>query len=203
MNQQHRPAPYEKHLERWIADNPHRFGYKSYLGEWCGMIDRLVARQYPLLSGRPDLLAWNRVLWGNMAVIELKQGDIDSKALAQVLRYMSELRSIAYHTLYTPEALAEFNYAIRDQLDNQIVWGILVGSSIKDDNILAACEACHIIVMLYDYDRDHNLYTFERVDDLGVSRGEAVYERQHLTADLAGEFMELYRARIQKEGFLR
>lgn len=202
MNAQRRPAPYEKHLERWIADNPHLFGYRQPSG-WYGMIDRLVARQYPLLCGRPDLLVWNRIGYGNMSVIELKQGDLDSKALAQILRYMDELRSIAFHTLYTPEMLEEFNTAIRDQLDNQIVTGILVGLSIKDDNILAACEACHIVVMLYDYDCERQLYTFQRVDDLGVSRGESVYDRMHVTADLAHEFMELYRARFLKKGFLR
>lgn len=173
-------APSEKHLEDWVVTHPNWVG--DYM-EWdedsfnfpgheafrrgntfvLAYIDEIIERQIRLPSGVCDFIILNISQFErSLCAVEIKKGNLDTHALAQCLRYMSDLRRLFY--IYRSDNWKELphyrevglwgyeNGAIPE------VSGLLIGNSISDPNILIACEASNIQVLLYDF--NNNTYTF-------------------------------------------
>lgn len=160
MNQQERTiAPSEAHLEEWIATHQSRFGYTREDGEWIPFTDRFIGRQVPLPSGVADFLATNYIQT-ELTAIELKKGEIDARALVQVLRYMSNLDGFVGDALYwTRRSQEVYAEEERRQLSlRTLVGGMLVGNSISDRHLCRACRIANVTIILYSYAYDG--YTF-------------------------------------------
>lgn len=158
-------APSEKHLEQWIVDHPELFRdevlYESFN---CPFVDDFVARQLRLPSGVADLVGIDG--YGEqLLAIELKVDVLDARAMAQVMRYVNDLRNI--WSIVELEVLGLLNY---DQYhyhkrhdDPAEIGGCLVCYKADDVNLIRACTACSINVIEYDYTGDE--YTFQVVTD--------------------------------------
>lgn len=159
-------APSEKHLEDWIVDNSQLV--REETGESCdywdgytNFIHRIVNRQVRLPSGRADLIA---ITCGytdiSVAPVEIKKGAIDSKTVAQCLRYMRDLREIflrVRHPGIDSEIYTGYEYrphGIAEQLLGYApeIAGMVIGHSVSDNNLLVACEASGIAVLTYEFD---------------------------------------------------
>lgn len=143
-------APSEKHLEDWLWNNESEFNAQTCSDP--AFEKRFVARQVSVPSGVIDLVGID-AQGVELYIVELKRGDIDAKALAQVLRYSRDISDLCFFvwadladdpaTRYTASCLLE---PVED-----IARKVLIGHSIKDENLLVACEATGISVYLYDY----------------------------------------------------
>lgn len=134
-------APSEKHLEDWIVANLSLFGEDARIN-----IRRLVARQPQFPSGRPDLIL---AIQGSVSVVELKKDRADGRAVAQVLRYLGDIRMI--HD-YNNEGQFSHTYSAYEYpMGRPIVHGIIVAKSF-DDNAYLACINNNIDMLSYEYD---------------------------------------------------
>lgn len=165
--QQSTLAPTEKHLEDWICTTPHFIKY--------GAIERIVARQVVFPSGRCDVIAIVPIshertavpCMTSLSVIEIKKGAIDSRTLAQCLRYMRDLKEIYMHVRFP--AFTEDQNIYDGYVDGCIfteasgipseISGMIIGHSCPDPSILVACEAAGIQVYFYKY--EDGFYEFE------------------------------------------
>lgn len=139
-------APSEKHLEDWVVNNPdvvigQEEGYRMF-------------RQYGLPSGITDLIFYG----GSrpIVLVELKKDEINAKTLAQALRYMRDLKEIAKIAL----GIIRHPLHPEGRFYDPKIHGVLIGSSIKDENLLIAAEAGDIEVMTYEYDSESDTYEF-------------------------------------------
>lgn len=171
-------APSEKHLEDWIVKNFHGFGTIWQDGELPDIcypevpyridnsrlvspfFNSIVGRQFPLPSGRPDLLARNET---QIAAIEIKKGAITYETIGQCLRYMYDLRQIFYrkfHKLvsgwtndgsfqYEPDGISDLETHEYPQSE---IFGLVVGHSLQDKNIALVASVARIQVVTYTYD---------------------------------------------------
>lgn len=166
-------APSEKHLEDWIVANPKWFGDRwDRFDDPYGFTDnfiwiddnnfiwpilsKVISRQPRFPTGIPDLIG---LMDDRIAVIELKKGIIDSKVIAQCLRYMSALKKIQHWT-YTNRGHGIDWRTLDPDADNEIVSGLIVGHTIKDENLQVVAKHSSIQLYTYDYVEDQNLYTF-------------------------------------------
>lgn len=151
-------APSEKHLEDWIVS---REG--NLTGAPCEY--RIIGRQIRLNSGVADLLIQkDGVSW----LYELKKECIDAKALAQILRYRSNLRMIF------ARVTKEFNLTDDDRrffLENDLQ-STLIGHSVEP-YIAVAAAAANVSVHLYEYDGlGHYEFTYAYRDKEMMSEDE-------------------------------
>ncbi len=167
-------APSEKHLEDWIYDNPQKVC--AVIDEpnehWDGniyYIRQIVGRQIELPSGKCDLLV---LATGeedlSLCAVEIKRDSIDSRAIAQCLRYMRDLKEVLYWmTVPLDETVERLpSYSKRGIFDylhgyGPEITGMLIGHGIEDENLLIACKAASIKVLSYDY--RNKSYTFESI----------------------------------------
>lgn len=163
MNHSTTIAPSEAHLEDWIAHSMLSFGYTRDDGVWNFIASSYVGRQVPLPSGIADLIVIDD-RYNSLCVVELKKGEIDQRALAQVLRYMYDLKGLMdLALLLSTKAHDRYSQEERKELSRRkLVSGILVGHRIVDRNILIACKAAGIRVFQYQLIGDE--YTFNPVE---------------------------------------
>lgn len=162
-------APSEKHLEDWIVANYGLVSYEDDFGDGpldIGLIGPVIARQVRLPAGRADLVTYGSDDRApNVAVVELKQGVIKSDTVAQCLRYMRDLHEIFYWLEPGSVPASYEKHGLADQISGYEpeVSGIVIGHSLSDSNLLIACEAAHIRVVLYDFDGEQ--YSFEQASE--------------------------------------
>lgn len=119
----------EKDIEDYLYHNP---GDVMYGGGWP--VYRWLARQYKVNSGIIDLLGCTG---RNIVVVEVKNVDIDEKAITQVCRYVNDIRRIANN--------AYVHHCVKYPVSSPIVYGVLVGPSIQR-NVFRDAEALGVYV---------------------------------------------------------
>jgi hypothetical protein len=100
-----------------------------------GIIYKWIARQYRVPSGIIDLLGVTE--WGNLAVFEIKNVPIDSKALAQVSRYALDIENIL-------EIFCD-NEDYRPKVGR-----VVVGELPKERKLYYEAESMHILLYTFD-----------------------------------------------------
>lgn len=139
-------APSEKHLEDYIIENFTEFGDTS------GVYFDFVSRQVKLPSGKCDLVGIgcdpNSAPLYSVCIAELKKGHIDESAAMQLLRYMSDVKSIWHYCL---DGIPYINNPAYDFAQGCTFEGVLIGHSVSD-KVIAACGAINVNVVLYDFD---------------------------------------------------
>jgi hypothetical protein len=181
-------APTEKHIEDWLC---------SQESIEYGLFERIVGRQVRLASGICDILAIQPIYHQktnvprmiSLCVVEIKKGDIDSRAFAQCLRYIRDLKGIYLHTRFPSNPDDKFLYS--HYHDNTIinelvgipfeVTGMLVGHSTIDPNILKAAEGAGITVYHYQYFDDHFLLHLPEVEDDNIALRHERYTDESMT----------------------
>lgn len=149
-------APSEKHLEDWIVNNTSAFRQRIH-DIATPICDQIIGRQARFPSGICDLIGERE---GYLALIELKAGKADAKAIAQVMRYMRDMTAIwetAVVDLIEHYSGDQYKRMLGFVLDVRIC-AILICTGLTDDNLIYACEAANITVILYEYDGEN--YTF-------------------------------------------
>lgn len=173
-------APSEKHLEDWIVANPLWFGEvyeEGFIPEYaqgedwihftdgdfiCPFVDRIIARQLRLPTGRADLIAAGS---HSVDVIEIKRDSINANTLAQCLKYMYDVTSI-FHAVIMTEGN---HYAYRSLMKIDVctypqseVNGIMVGYGEPSNDLLVVSALANVAVISYDYEEETNRYWFTR-----------------------------------------
>ena len=189
-------APSEKHLEDWLWEHPESLGVYDCPGYKPFNLFRFHFRQYPLPSGRPDLIGQN---YGNyLLVAELKKGPVTYKALGQVLRYMWDLHSLFWDVadVYVQEQRPNHEYIAnygraQSQINKSAVRGLLIGNGVEDSNLALACRTSGVRLMTYRYDNAANEYHFEDADNVSTpnnwrqGRGELYSLAMHIMKEHA------------------
>lgn len=148
-------APSEKHLEDWIVANPSLFApFRN-----TPLLDAIIARQVNYRSGVIDLIGMKE---HRLRVIELKKGEIDAKALTQLLGYIQQVRRIfndvACDLWNTKQVKNLYGFTLEG---HEFVGGILVGNSI-DLKTHLACEEAGILCMIYEFDGSSYQFDYSR-----------------------------------------
>ncbi|MCZ2078946.1 MAG: hypothetical protein LC130_28600 [Bryobacterales bacterium] len=167
-------APSEKHLEDWLWEHPESlWTFGSPDEAKVNNQYQFHFRQYPLASGRPDLIG--QMAGHFLLVVELKKGPVTYKALGQVLRYRKDLTAMlgAVAEDYVMAREENHEYIVgygptRKAIDGGKVRSILVGHGVEDDNLLLACESAGVVVMSYVYTNDS--YVFQRLTEISPKR---------------------------------
>lgn len=158
----HGLAPSERHLEDYIWAHPEALGIRDWPGGDSAPLYQMFRRQFWVPSGRIDILGAD---W-QLCAFELKKGALTANSLAQLLRYMYELKTAIFHVLNDMAGdrttLAWLDKSFKgDNFDlDELVRGVLIGHSYEDENLLIACDACKVDVYLYQFDGVG--YSFER-----------------------------------------
>jgi len=181
-------APSEKHLEDWLWKNAAEFS--AQLGTPPQYYIEFWDRQVVAPSGVIDLIGADAYRT-EFFVVELKRGDLDARAFAQLLRYMRDISSVFYGVWADLVADPATNHTARcvpAPLED-LFSGVLIGHSIKDENLLVACEAAGVTVYTYQY-RDGS-YQFSRVSSRDVKRNDNLIAslQQAFVGSLAREVM--------------
>lgn len=147
-------APSEKHLEDWLVVNYEKLVI-VLAQRYATSINHVIARQPRFPSGIPDIIVdWE----GAATVIELKKGVIDYQAVAQIMRYIDDLRKIAIATEFRAHRAFDYN---EDIAEGMHIPGILIGSHVLDKDVLKICHYSDIHVFTYTY--NDGKYTFNQV----------------------------------------
>lgn len=159
-------APSEKHLEDWMVH-----AVESGQFEWA---KRLIGRQVVLPSGIADLL----LLTSNwLTVVELKKGDINDHTIAQVLRYMGDLRGI-YEAivcdLHDQETITWDEFDLIYGSHDPDVQGMVIGATVSDPHLSPVCEAAGISLVRYHF--DGSTYGLEAITTPAARRDDALYQ---------------------------
>lgn len=197
-------APSEKHLEDWLWEHPESLGLMGvYDDTEPDAIYDFLWRQFPVASGIVDLLGTQ---WGiGLAIVELKRGPIDTKAFAQLMRYMRDFQQMLFRALseYSQQGLPYRYRLARHPLANvswseQMLNGVLIGNSCPDENLLIACNACGVSV--YQYQFSQHGYSFEQIISAKV-RSSAAYRintdvsesrgLRHLISEMVRDTLEM------------
>ena len=163
-------APSEKHLEDWIVGNLDGFRWQGYL-DYQTVLTQLIARQVKLPAGICDLIGLG--LWDTTNVlfaVELKQGVIDSKTVAQCLRYIRDLQEVFVRVRYPYDPSGDYmiwDYETHGSAERGFgrgpeIAGIVVGHRVSDDNLLVACEAASIRAYTYRFENDTYTFQYQR-----------------------------------------
>jgi hypothetical protein len=149
-------APSEKTLEDYISEHPECLGLCEIGPEEYAAEYQFTLRQVRLPSGIADLVG-TTCSQREIVVAELKKGTINYSAVAQVLRYMSDLNatvgSLLSRLVLNGDPLSEFvprNPAIEDDWKS-IVRGVLIGAGVEDDNLVRICRSCNVLVYTYSW----------------------------------------------------
>jgi hypothetical protein len=209
-------APSEKHLEDWIVANPDKvYARLDDPNEyWDGTVDfisRIVKRQCNLPSGRCDLIALATGMRDySLAAIELKRDALDTKTVAQCLRYIRDLKEIFLKVRYPglsniPHAEPVLHYAKHDMCDNLLannseISGLIIGYDVPDENLLVACECADIQVLTYDYSEGDYSFDLYGTGDY-IARAE-VYENFAYGA-IGDAMRSVIKNRYEREQFAR
>ncbi len=126
-----------------------------------------------------------------LAVVELKLREIDASAIAQVVRYMGDLRALASAAAQVSEAQNRFSDYYLSNLCKQIVGGILIGAGIKERHLLWTCQTLGIDVFIYSYRRKGDFYTFTPITLKLPSRGLRT-DAEQTNALLTQAFVDVY-----------
>lgn len=207
-----RQAPSEKHLEDYLWAHPEFFGvYDEDIPQvniQAG--DPLLTpmwRQYHLPSGKVDMVFQDRCIH----IIELKRGAIDALAVVQIIRYMSDMRrlwnSLVWDISQTKPPFWEQisrHDIINGSLYDQIVVGILVGHSVKDENLYLACAEANIEIVLYEYDgqnyRQNNTYTGDPIPLTDWLKRQDDTDHQLIQSPIGRLFKEKIQRRLHDLG---
>jgi len=158
-------APSEKHLEDYLWAHPEALGMcgiPPQYGPDQPMYD-FAFRQLRTVSGVMDLVGFS----GELCVLELKRATLTSAALAQVLRYIRDMKAmlmrLGHDLAEMPICRPWMNNYIRFERRGLEDWvhGVLIGSGVENENLLIACEACDVEVFVYDF--DGSAYQFSRI----------------------------------------
>jgi len=120
----------EADIEQYLWENPRSVKFEG------GVIDHWLKRQYTVPSGIIDLVG--QTTSGNYAVIEIKNVEIEAKAIAQVCRYAYDFDAIimklqdATQVVYPAHCLK-----------------VLVGPGVST-TVLRECEACYVEYVQFD-----------------------------------------------------
>lgn len=172
-------APSEKHLEDWICGNIDRFGgamdsriyfpsgqeHDDYY--WVDQhryimphVDYLIGRQMRFMHGRADLVGMC-ISRRDIYAIELKADAVNLEAVAQVARYISDIREItgvaSSMTPFDDLPQEVWNKVIAS---NPVVRGLVVGFAAPDESTSVLAELLNVHIAVYDYDPVEG-YTFE------------------------------------------
>jgi hypothetical protein len=158
-------APSEKHLEDYLWAYPEALGrMEVYSDLHQDSIFKFKWQQLPVASGIVDLVGteWDQ----SLAIVELKRRLIDTKAFAQIMRYLHDFQQILYHVIrqYCMQDKPYQEYVARHPLvhgtwETQLLRGVLIGRECTDKNLLTACEAARIDVYSYKYQDGHYQFT--------------------------------------------
>ncbi len=153
-------APSEKHLEDYLWAHPEAFGeYSIADGTVCDPAPHLIPkwRQVPIASGIVDLVG--TYFDSGLAIVEIKKGPVDSKAFAQLMRYKRDFKQMVHYLIHTYQQERLPNWELLNELpypgfdwNETLLRGVLVGSSVMDNNLLIACDACDVDVFTYQYE---------------------------------------------------
>lgn len=117
----------ERHIEDALHGDPHLVCSDFF------RIERWVKRQYKVPSGIIDLLGVTS--GGDLAVVEVKNVEVDSRAVAQVCRYAKDVGDIL--SVFDAEEISKGRWP------QTTVRKILIGPSIPEV-VFRECEACHV-----------------------------------------------------------
>ncbi len=120
----------EKMVEDWLFENPH--DVKFLRGNV--QVDYWLARQLVVPSGRIDLLG--RTTSGNIVVVEIKNKQINSEALAQVSRYKFDIRMIL---------------EILNPIRRPYCYKAVIGLGAIHNKVLYEARALHIFIKTFEY----------------------------------------------------
>lgn len=145
-------APTEKHLEDWIVANPKAFFDQTWIRG-----RRIVSRQFRLANGITDLIV--AVPLG-IRVIELKKGVVTCDAIAQVMRYVGELRDLYnYMTFQTTGQDDPHEHTPAYEINSDLmVQGVVIGHSFQREALLA-CGTNRLPAFTYQYDGENYGFT--------------------------------------------
>ncbi len=156
----------EKDIEDYLYHDP---GSVLYGGGWT--IHRWLARQYKVNSGIIDLLGCTG---RNIVVVEVKNVDIDEKAITQVCRYVNDIREIANN--------AYGRHYNQYPVSSPIVYGVLVGPSISR-SVFRDAEALGVYV--------NTFFVNLTIETTHVVWGDA-YAEQRKKDNLEASFDEIF-----------
>jgi hypothetical protein len=150
-------APSEKHLEDYLWEHPEALDLWGWADTVSSPFFEPLWRQISLPSGKPDLIGrWEGL---SIGIIELKVGPIDTRAFAQLMKYIRDIKQIVFNAQseYWTNRLPYREFMALNPLtdgewSDNLIRGVLIGSSIPDKQLLMACEACHVEVFTYHYD---------------------------------------------------
>lgn len=144
----------EEDIENWLWENQ-----PSYITKWLG-------RQVKLPSGIADLIGIHKD--GDIAVIELKNIEIDSAALTQVCRYAKDMENIMDRfccTHYTEEYMYEHG-----MLGQTIIQKYVIGKGIPSDKVIFEANALDVNVGFFSVDYSIKLsgvvFTDEKMNEI-------------------------------------
>lgn len=120
----------EADIEQYLWENPNEVAFNGWY------ISRWLKRQFSVPSGIIDLLGVT--VEGYFVVVEIKNVDIDAKAVAQVCRYAHDIFSVI--TKLNTGAKFSYRYSTMK---------VLVGPSIGT-TVLRECEACGISYLEFE-----------------------------------------------------
>lgn len=139
----------ERDLEDWICNNP-----KSIHEDV-----EILGRQVVLPNGILDILAWD----GNILVIELKARSLQSKDVAQVLRYAGDIGDMLRakfsqvgpcpYPFGTPQFQQWVEYSCmgqHDPLASCAIEPVLIGPKL-DDRVIATAAGAGCTIFLWKY----------------------------------------------------
>jgi hypothetical protein len=171
-------APSEKHLEDYLWAHPEALGMVGLPPQYGPDIPmyRLHFRQFRLPSGIVDLIGAD---W-RLVVFELKRGKITAQTFTQLMRYMRDIQRLMEDAIYAYTMRKDSFYEkLWDRWNgatfhvSDLLGGVLLGHDYEDENLLIACEACNVDVMIYDFDGED--YTTDMIfckDTLSLERAE-------------------------------
>jgi hypothetical protein len=157
----------EKDIENWLFENPHELGV-GYMGEY--MVERWIARQYPLPSGIADLVGISG--HGLVVVVEVKNVPISKAAVLQVCRYANDLDDISGN---------RSGYYTLDSNLRRGISRILIGPSI-DDQTFNEAMAVGVEVIAFGVEMNLTLGRYT-VDDDAWARREDMIDAISLRAE--------------------
>lgn len=180
-------APNEKHLEDWIVNNFEMFGTDSWGDGHYTFFDRLIARQYPLPNGRPDLIT---MFEGTITIVELKKGELTYGVLGQCLRYIHDMKFIyglVREDLYSQgmDTFSQYQYSTSNiflevtEFPTSEFTGMIVGHSVADRDLPLVAATCGVQTVTYELINGEYIFTHHfietdaRVDDYKRHLNEA------------------------------
>lgn len=198
-------APSEKHLEDYLWNHSEALGTMDLYsdGEEIVNLYDFEWRQLRLPSGIVDLAG--TAIYNKLFFAELKKGEIDIAAFAQIMRYMRDFKALLnvftrpsgyqkYLQSLFPGAKSQFEPHDYERAEygacswsEAILKPVLIGSKISDKNLILACNACNVSIFTYNYDNGEYTFTpiqkqwnYDAEQEIMKSAPEELKETMHL-----------------------